>query len=269
MKQLYISFIKSSRYFSLFLTLVLSLLCVSACAKTNDNSPNATTAETLESKKTFIVIGDSRYDIQFNFSKVSEWRDEPLDYYDVITNDGAKIPGATLVINPATENISCFRNMKPYPCIQNIQSLSDEAIREAVEQQLNNFVDFSLYNTFSVQKYHPNGDLITQLCWGLKKDLLCNVELTVDIDEDGFITDYSKTDACPEDLDGSFMPPEQRKKLLEKGICKELKIKSIDQIDSYEITSEIVSLYHGKPSIIYSVKVIEDGFSTVIVVTIS
>lgn len=139
MKRIYIFF----RYIGLSLVLALSILCVNACTK----ECRSDTTETQEPKKNSISISDSHYAVQFDSGIPSEYTNEIIDRYTVMTNDDAVIHG-TIDVNPVTGEIIHFYGIKPYPCIQNIQTLCDEEIRETVEQQLKGFVDFSAYNTF-------------------------------------------------------------------------------------------------------------------------
>ena len=246
------------------------MFVLSSCAGKKPEKPEETAPETVQ--LTSLTIGDTCYSVRFTESKISEFTDKPMDYYQVAEGDNAESGTASIIVDPETGEIKSFYKIRPYPCIPDIRELSDEQIRGAVEGQLKDTVDFSAYNTFSLKRRSQTGnpeDTMYTLHWQLKKDLLCNVDLTVTVDKDGFVTVFSKTDACPDSLDSSFLPSAERKQKLEAAICEKMKIASVSQIDSYEIESETLSLYHGKPAIICSVNVIEDGFSTLIVVTVS
>ncbi len=250
--------------------LLAVVFVLSACAGKKPEGTDST--ETQAPKITSLTIGDTCYSVRFTESKISEFTDKPMDYYQVAEGDNAESGTASIIVDPETGEIKSFYKIRPYPCIPDIRELSDEQIRGAVEGQLKDTVDFSAYNTFSLKRRSQTGnpeDTMYTLHWQLKKDLLCNVDLTVTVDKDGFVTVFSKTDACPDSIDSSFLSSAERKQRLEAAICEKMKIASVSQIDSYEIESETLSLYHGKPAIICSVNVIEDGFSTLIVVTVS
>ena len=170
-------------------------------------------------------------------------------------------------INSRTNEIVCFSGITPYSKIENIELLSDDELKVAVEQTIGDTVDFSVYNTFTVERY--DSELNTyHLVWQLKREMLCNVKLDLYITAEGFIEKYSKTDSCPNSLTRSFVSNSERDTLLENSICEYLNISSIYEIE-YEIQSETLSYYKGKSGIIYAVKIISDGFVQLIVLAIS
>ncbi len=256
----------------IILTICILVLAFGACGSDSykceviRNNFEVLSEDSVSEKKSTVSIGNISYDVQYDSSTISELNNETYDIYKVV-DENNNMTEKMIEINSRTNEIVCFSGITPYSKIENIELLSDYELKVAVEQTIGDTVDFSVYNTFTVERY--DSELNTyHLVWQLKREMLCNVKLDLYITAEGFIEKYSKTDACPNSLTRSFVSNSERDTLLENSICEYLNISSIYEIE-YEIQSETLSYYKGKSGIIYAVKIISDGFVQLIVLAIS
>lgn len=235
---------------------------------TNDQFADDSVQGAFDTGITTISVGDFTYNVKWEKSVRSNLNDELYDYYEVVDNQNKLLPG-TIDVDPKTGEVLFFSQITPFSRIENIASLSDEELRSAAEQLLGGLADFSQYNTFEVARpIYNNGFTDTCLSWNVKRDILCNINVTVYISEDGLINCFSKTDACPDGTAESFVPNEERIKLLETEICRYLGVKSINSVN-YEILFEKLSLSHNESCIYYTVKITDEaGFSELIVLSV-
>lgn len=206
-----------------------------------------------------VTIGNSSYDVKWRKSVRSDYDDKLYEWYDVIDSADNFLPGS-VKIDPETGEIVDFNRITPFSRIDNISSLSDEELKSAAEQRLGNLADFSRYNFFEVTR--PLGivgtNTDTTLSWQVKRDILCNISVTVYISEDGEIYCFGKTDVCPDGTAESYIPKDDRIKLLEGKICEHLKIRSLDGSGyKYNILHERLSYYHNKVCVTYVVKILD------------
>lgn len=210
---------------------------------------------------TTITIGDSVYNVKWSKSVRYESSNDLYDAYEVIgKSDKSDYPGK-IRLDPKTGEVIFFLNVEPFPAIENMDTLSDDELKAAVEQQLGDLADFSQYNVFEVKRpIYNNGYTDISLSWQVKRDILCNISIAVTISENGVINTFSKIDSCPDGTAESYIPKDERIKLLEAEICSHLGVKSIDGVN-YEILSEMLIYYHSKNCISYSVKITDElGF---------
>ncbi len=219
----------------------------------------------IETPDRTITIGNSAYDVKWSKSVRSELTDDLYDIYEVIDSPDKFMPGK-IKLDPKTGEVVLFSQITPYPSIKNIEDLSDNELKSAVEQLMGDSVDFSQYNVFKIHRPTPaNSDY--SLSWQVKRDILCNIGIRIVI-KDGAIKMFGKTDACPNDLSRSFVSESERNKLLEDKIRDHLDIKSLENVE-YEITSETLTYYHNKNSIVYVVEIMYEGFPQVVILRIS
>lgn len=214
-----------------------------------------------------ITINETEYKVRYTSTMKSEETNELLDYYEVVDDTFTSI-----AVRATTGEVFYFNNITPYPEITDasglsMNELSDEDIKRLVEQTLGETVDFSSYNTFRLTR--PNSSASEYyLVWQVKKDILCNNSVSIYITSEGLIKSFNKTDACPENLTTSFISTAERDRLLEEEIKKNMDRDSLDGV-TYEIESEILSLYNNSPAVFYTVSIIdEDGFAYLICLAI-
>ena len=207
-----------------------------------------------EASDRVISIGDSSYSVKWEKSVRSNLNDELYDYYEVIDSQDKFLPG-TIKIDPKTGEVLYFSQIAPFSRIDNMDSLSDDELRSAAEQMLGGLADFSRYNMFEVIRPIGTNTDIT-LKWQVKRDILCRICVIADISEDGEIISFEKVNACPDGTAESYIPKDERIKLLEEGICEELGIRSLDGSGyKYNILHERMSYFHNKVCVTYSVEI--------------
>lgn len=136
---------------------------------------------------------------------------------------------------------------KEYTHIGDISKMSDEEIKRAVEDFFKDYVDISVFNTFTITE---NEDNSLELLWQDNRGkYFSSNELRVFLDENGIIYDFKVDIKCPPEYDGNFITEEKKKELLEKKIRKHFDLKSSDPMVYYEIDSEEVTNYYGKEAI--------------------
>lgn len=213
-----------------------------------------------------LTIGQSTYTLQYDSSVRSELNNEVFDKYDV-TDESSEPANGWIKINAQTGEIAGFSNISPYPRIDGMEEMSDDEIKTAVERMAGELADFSQYNTFTVSRPNSSGSLY-YLVWQVRRDIACNIKAEIYVTSDGVIESFSRTDACPEDMSGSFLSDEQRDRLLEEKICEYLHVDQLGGL-TYEIESETLTYYRNEPAVIYQVSVIEDGFVQSILLVVS
>lgn len=246
-----------------FGTLLSCISCAGkayACNIINDASLEVS-AENDNADKQTIKIGDFTYNVIYDSSVRSNLTNDLFDIYGVV-DGSSELVISKIRVDAKTGEIYSFSNMTPYQKIDNIDEMTDEALKAAVEQLAAELVDFDKYNTFEVVRPQSNGAMY-YLVWQVQQELKCNNKVEIYITLDGEIKHFYRTEACPVSLTTSFITQESRNALLEDEICEYLNVRSLDGIE-YEIQSETLSYYDGKDAIIYSVKIIEDGFGELI-----
>lgn len=203
-----------------------------------------------------ISIGNTEYSVQYQSSKRSSFDLKMCHRYTVGSGD----PCGTIWVDSAG-NWTYFSLLYPFDPIMNIESLSDEEVKAAAETIMGDAVDFSVYNTFSINKIATG----YQLQWQIKRELPCNISLIVYLDSDGAIYSASKNNACPNDLSESFVSIEQRDAL----IFETLSSRALQKGEEFapakiKVTTEMLSLYEGNRSILYTVGVTDaNGYVSV------
>ncbi len=254
------------------------LLTCTGCKGTNTYAAKVVTNEAFADDDvegavatgiTTITIGDSTYNVKWSKSVRYKPTDELYDYYEVIDSEDNFLPG-TIRLDPKTGEVISFSNVEPYPAIENMDTLSDDELKAAAEQLLGDLADFSRYNFFEVTR--PLGiigtNTDTTLRWQVKRDILCNISVDITIKEDGTIKSFSKTNACLDGTAESYIPKDERIKLLEAEICHYLGVKSIDNVN-YEICSEQLSMSHNESCIFYMVEITDEaGFSELVLFSV-
>ena len=194
------------------------------------------------------------------------------DHYEVVGSPDDLIP-CTIRLDSETDEIKSFSfyGTSPYTAIEDIGNLSDDELKTAVEDMLGDLADFSEYNSFSVRRPPDSVGYNTdiKLSWQVRRELPCSIGVDVVVSEDGLIKSFSKANSCPDDLSKSFLTEEERNKLIEKGVCKEMGIKKLGNV-TYKILSETLTCRKEKNALSYTVEIMdEQGFSHVIVMTIA
>lgn len=240
-------------------------LTVYACEVIENGSLEVST-ENIVADSQIIKVGPTTYNVKYDSSVKSILTDEVFDIYGVI-DESSELIKSRIKVNSQTGEVYSFSNITPYQDIINIGELSDDELKAIVEQMMGDWVDFSVYNTFTVSRPHSSNSMY-YLVWQVKQELMCNIKLEIYITFDGAIKSFHKTEACPSSLTKSFVTLNERDGLLETKICEYLGVESLDGI-VYEIQSETLSYYNNKSAILYSVKIIDDGFEQLIALVIS
>ena len=236
-----------------------------ACEVIEDGSFEVS-AEKSDADDRVIQIGSSTYSVKYDSSVRSKLTNELFDVYGVV-EESSNLIRSKIKINSQTGEIYSFSNITPYEKIDDIANLTDEALKVTVEQLMAELVDFSVYNTFEISRPHSSNS-VYYLVWQVQQDLMCNIKLEIYISFDGAIKSYHRTDACPNNLTRSFVTTDDRNTLLQNEISEYLGVESLDGIE-YEIQTETLSYYDNKEAIIYSVKILNDGFEQMISLVIS
>lgn len=249
---------------SILLTISLAGCAVDAYAcEVLENNLQTFYCEKDTDKNHAFRIGESTYNMQYLSSQKSSETGDTFDVYEM-PKATSEVIGSKIRVNSKTGEMVEFSGISPYPDITNIDTMSDAELKQTVELMMGDLVDFSKYNHYEVERPVPGlARQAYHLKWQVKRELLCAITVKVDITLDGAITDFHKTDACPDDLTKSFLSNAERDKLIEKKIADHLGRTSLDGIE-YEITSEVLSSYNNKPAINYLVKIVEDGFAQLI-----
>ena len=124
---------------------------------------------------------------------------------------------------------------------------------------LGNLADFSTYNVFELTP--PSADSATKhyrLTWDVKREIVCDIGVTVYITADGLIDYFDKRNNCPDNLTKPFLSTAERNKLLEKRIKTALCLDSMEGVH-YDIRSERLGYLNGAPGITYVIKVTHHG----------
>ncbi len=261
-------------YRILYVLCIVSLLLFTACAEepcaicSEAQARHALTEEEIAAANQTISIGGTDYAVTLEERGL---RSDCHRWIDRYTLTDAPETGFHPRITTDTETGAFigFSGFRPFPPIADIRSLSDEALKDAVEAQLGDLIDFSVYNTFEAD-YNPNngGRHHYFLRWQVEREMLYNIGLVVELTADGSIDYVHKIDAGPDELPEHLRAERTRIKKIEAKLRDHLGRLSLHGIE-YEPTMETLGLSHEKPVISYLVRIIEDGFVHCITVTIS
>ena len=219
-------------------------------------------------KERIFKIGQSTYRMQYLSSQKSGFTGEVIERYGILEPDGTTDHILQdIYIDAKTEEIILFHNINPYPAIENIEKMSDSEIKETVELLLSDLADFSQYNHFELKRLQNNPSRTYHLKWQVKREIMCNINVNVYITAEGLIKIFYKTDACPTNISKSIVNDAERDELIEKKLKEELGKEAFARSE-YEIFSETLTYYNNEPAVIYSVEIIENGFSQVKVLVI-
>lgn len=210
-----------------------------------------------EYPKTSVFAFGQEYNIKFASYKLSNFTNERIEKYHVADEERGTI---SFDENGDIVELSFFGHLPSY-----IFELSTtEAIRIAVEAELSELTDFSIYNDFSLETWKNDGTL--DMKWQVIRELPCNIAVHLVVNPDGEIITYLKTKACPDHLSKRFVSDEVRDDL----ILKEIQNKHTGSvIESFSIESEVLSLYKGKDALLYTVQSVDkDGWSFLDVIVI-
>ena len=210
-----------------------------------------------------VRINQINYKILYDETRLNEFTNQRIDRYSV---DGAGTYGS-ITLEANSQKLISFNNITPFPAIEDFELMSDEQLRQAVESLMKDLVDFSIYNTFKVCRYE--GDIrFATLYWQVKRELLCDIRVVIDINRDGIINGFTRIDNCPDDLSKSFLDDSEKNNLIDQAVMKHLKI---DNLENYTTTvEEVLCAYQGKPSLLCSVDILDpEGFAMRIICIIN
>ncbi len=261
---------------NLFCVILAVLLCInfSGCAISTyacdiiDTASPENNFYNDNGKLNSITINGNIYTVNYVKSTISELTNNQIDRYSVIEGAGSElIYNPTIDLNGDNGNLMFFAGITPYPAIENIKNLSDTEIEKAVKKLLSDTIAFSKYNDFSLLHSDLTGEYT--LTWQVKHETVCNINIKIVINSQGYIYLFNKIDSCREDFKETFLNNTKRDEILNSKLHEKLKIESKDNIKFY-IESELLSLYKGEDAVIYTVKVTDDeGFSQLFVLVIS
>ncbi len=246
-----------------YLAIYIALFGFSGCAA------QAYTAEIYESDveinqfpvgvelKSSVCIFGHDYDIDWFYSKISTHTNERIDKYHVVGEEKSTV---AFDKNGDIVEFSLLGHISSY--IFAFDSMY--SLQMALEAELGDLADFSVYNDFSVEAQNDDGLIF--ITWQVVRDLPCDICVHLVVEIDGTIVSFSKTNACPDHLTKRFVTEKERDELL----FKELRNKHSERnIESISIESEMLSLYKGEDALIYTVKSVDqDGFSYLDIVVI-
>ena len=214
-----------------------------------------------------IRIGSSDFTVRYRASRINCNGPGMTDAYDVIT-DASESVKCYIQTDSETDTVTYFGGLKPYPAIDNISALSDTEIKETVEAMLGDLADFSTYNVFELTP--PSVDSAAKhyrLTWDVKREIMCDIGVTVYITADGLIDYFGKRSNCPDNLTKPFLSTAERNKLLEERIKTALCYDSMEGVQ-YDIISEKLGYCNGAPQIVYALRIRRDGFVNLILCVI-
>ena len=206
-----------------------------------------------------IRIGSSDFTVRYRASRINCNGLGMTDAYDVIT-DASESDKCYIKTDSETGTVTLFSGLNPYPAIDNISALSDTEIKETVEAMLGDLADFSTYNVFELTR--PSEDSVIKhykMEWWVRREIMCDIGVTVYITADGLIDYFDKRNNCPDNLTKSFLSTAERNKLLEERIKTALCYDSMEGVQ-YDIISEKLGYCNGAPQIVYVLRIRRDGF---------
>ena len=206
-----------------------------------------------------IRIGSSDFTVRYRASRINCNGLGMTDAYDVIT-DASESDKCYIKTDSETGAVTLFSGLNPYPAIDNISALSDTEIKETVEAMLGDLADFSTYNVFELTR--PSEDSVIKhykMEWWVRREIMCDIGVTVYITADGLIDYFDKRNNCPDNLTKSFLSTAERNKLLEERIKTALCYDSMEGVQ-YDIISEKLGYCNGAPQIVYVLRIRRDGF---------
>lgn len=241
-----------------------------ACEMVNNDECQISSDAKVVSDK-LMKIGNNQYSICMKDTIQSEFgKKTSYDRFEVestgLDANGCK---GSITVDPTTNEIMSFHNITPFPDIPDIRRMSDDEIKKAAEEILGEILPVSKYNDFyltrpasEVSPYH--------LVWRVKKQMYCDTMCEVYIDKNGAIWSFARHENCPDDLEEFPISKEERDSLLRGQIAQYLKENKVSHEGfSYSIKSELLSLYKGKPAVIYTVSIVDaDGFAHCILLAI-
>lgn len=159
-----------------------------------------------------------------------------------------------------------FSNIYPFEKIENVDSLTEEELRAAVEELLGDLIDSSIYNAFSV-----TDDLGYNLLWSVNRDVPCNIYLRIAINEEGYIEKFAKGEFCAEDFSEPFLKESERDSLIMQALKERYAQKgAVIEPDHFEIYSEMLTCDGANNAMHYWVIVYnKQGFSEMLQVVLT
>ena len=218
-----------------------------------------------------LTIAGVTYTLHYSGTVRSLFENRVQDEYQVPLGDGRF---RTVRIDPDSGQVVSFYGevfSSSFPQINRIGERTDGEIRAAVEALFYDWVDFPQYNDFTLYRYETQSpaDTAYTLQWRIRRELLCMTGVTVQLTADGRVVGFHRTDDCPEGLDSAFVTAEQRRALLDAGLCREWGIDTLEgSAYRYEVLEEVQCYFRGKDAIRYTLTVYINGFPQIIVAVI-
>lgn len=161
-----------------------------------------------------------------------------------------------------------FSNIYPFEKIENVDSLTEEELRVTVENLLGGFVDFSVYNEFTVPGTNRRS---YDLVWSVTRDIPCNIYLHIAINEEGYIEEFFRAEFCADDFSKPFIKEKKRDRLIMQALEENYSKKGTGiEPDHFEIHSEILTCDGTNNAIHYWVIVYDErGFSEMLQVVLT
>ncbi|HBL83475.1 MAG: hypothetical protein A2Y17_04045 [Clostridiales bacterium GWF2_38_85] len=266
---------KALKFLKLSFTFLMLAICINYMGCTSslytceiiDSSQENDFFNNNTDKLSSVEINGKIYNLVYKKSRLSELTNEKIDHYSITAGTGLEESSEPLIsIDSEHNDILFYLGITPYPAIDEIEKLSDEELKNAVEELMSDEIDFAKYNDFSA--FYPGSIRNCILTWQVKYDYTLNVKLIVYINSEGLIYCVQKIDSCREGVVAPFLSNDERDTLISKKLHEKLKIDA-NEIINFTIESELLTLNRGKDAVDYTVKATtEDGFYDLYVIQI-
>lgn len=159
---------------------------------------------------------------------------------------------ASAVFDAETGELMEFMGIAPFAAIENIEALSDDQIKAAVEERIGDIADLSQYNACSVNRDNTLGTLMSvSVKWYLERDIEIARSLTVILSGHGDLYVLRKTDACPKGNKSIDIDDETRFGLIKSAVEAESGL----AVKDAEVKSAVLTVCEGKPALLISADV--------------
>ena len=241
----------------IFLLTVFLIIASTGCARSAftaeiiASESNEFTAEKTDGKS--IELGGNAYDCSYDISYVSDFSGKTYDRFR--TGERGRI-----VIDPETGEVIRFYGIAPFEPIDGAAELTDTELVSEVRERVSSLVDTEKYGESLVTRYSQNGKETSSIVVKLfQKDVKeLNNSVSVTVNAEGEIEDYSRIDGWPEGSEPIEISEEERDALIRSAVAEKIDGK----LGEIRLDSELLTIYKGKPALLYWVEAMDDkGFS--------
>ncbi len=198
-----------------------------------------------------ITVNGINYDCKYDISYTSIYNGRTADRFR--TGERGRI-----IIDSESGKVIGFYNIMPFERFECAMEMNDEELINAVRELLSVITDVSVYNKAEVTiRNNKTGRIAVKLYQ--HDELELNNSITVAINKNGEIDDYSFIDGCPE---GTKVPKISDKDIdlfIRTAIKENMSLSDPGEI---RMNRKVLTVYNGRPALIITVEVCDKaGFS--------